>query len=107
MIQRYLELGNRNLVVCNVKTSDLNNREIPIVFEGDIDLSNYVITEDKELYLGIDFFPEEPDAETECQYYTAFTQTRKGLPVDLIRHSRADWLLRFLPSLFLNGYYPV
>lgn len=59
VIQRFLEFGNRNLVVSNVKTSDLSNREIPVVVEGDIDLSNYIITEDKEIYLGIDFFPED------------------------------------------------
>ncbi|MCX6317231.1 MAG: transglutaminase-like domain-containing protein [Bacteroidetes bacterium] len=59
MIQRFLEFGNKNLVVSNVKTSDLNNREIPVVVEGDIDLTNYVITEDKEIYLGIDFYPED------------------------------------------------
>ncbi len=57
-IQRFLEFGNKNLTVSNVKTSDLSNREIPIVLEGDIDLSNYIITEDKEVYVGIDFFPE-------------------------------------------------
>jgi transglutaminase-like putative cysteine protease len=59
LIQRFLEFGNKNLAVSNVKTSDLGNREIPVVIEGDIDLSNYVITEDKEIYLGIDFFSED------------------------------------------------
>jgi len=59
LVARFLEFGNKNLVVSNVKTSDLSNREIPIVIEGDIDLTNYVITEDKEIYLGIDFFPED------------------------------------------------
>ncbi|MGB3005158.1 MAG: transglutaminase-like domain-containing protein [Chitinophagaceae bacterium] len=58
LIQRFLEFGNKNLVVSNVKTSDLSNREIPVVIEGDIDLSNYIITEDKEVYAGIDFFAE-------------------------------------------------
>ena len=90
MIQRYLEFGNRNLVVSNVKTSDLNNREIPIVFEGDIDLSNYVITEDKELYLGIDFFPEnlrglQPEKDRQQDYalsssYVSVDETELILP---------------------------
>ena len=57
-IRKFLEFGNKNLQVTNVKTSDLLNRELPVVIEGDIDLSNYVITEDKEIYIGIDFFPE-------------------------------------------------
>lgn len=73
VIQRFLEFGNKNLVVTNVKTSDLNNREIPVVVEGDIDLTNYIITEDKEIYLGIDFFPEDlrgliPDKDRQQDY---------------------------------------
>lgn len=90
MIQRFLEFGNRNLVVSNVKTSDLNNREIPVVIEGDIDLSNYVITEDKEIYLGIDFYPEnlrgiQPDKDRQQDYalpssYVAVDETELILP---------------------------
>ncbi len=73
VIQRFLEFGNKNLVVTNVKTSDLNNREIPVVVEGDIDLTNYIITEDKDIYLGIDFFPEDlrgliPDKDRQQDY---------------------------------------
>jgi hypothetical protein len=59
LVQRFLEFGNKNLVVSNVITSDLGNREIPVTIEGDIDLSNYIITEDKEVYAGIDFFPKD------------------------------------------------
>jgi transglutaminase-like putative cysteine protease len=91
LIQRFLEFGNQNLVVSNVKTSDLNNREIPVVIEGDIDLSNYVITEDKEIYLGIDFFPETlrgytPDKDRQQDYelsssYVAEDETELLLPV--------------------------
>ncbi len=91
MIQRFLEFGNRNLTVSNVKTSDLSNREIPVVVEGDIDLSNYVITEDKEIYLGIDFYPEDlrglnPDKDRQQDYalhssYVAQDETELILPV--------------------------
>lgn len=87
---RFLEFGNKNLVVANVKTSDLNNREIPVVIEGDIDLSNYVITEDKEIYLGIDFFPEDlggiiPDKDRQQDYalhssYVSQDETELLLP---------------------------
>jgi hypothetical protein len=90
MIQRFLEFGNKNLVVSNVKTSDLNNREIPVVVEGDIDLSNYVITEDKEIYLGIDFYPEDlrglqPEKNRQQDYalhssYVAVDETELILP---------------------------
>jgi hypothetical protein len=90
MIQRFLEFGNKNLVVNAVKTSDLNNREIPVVVEGDIDLSNYIITEDKEVYVGIDFFPENlrginPDEKRQQDYalhsaYVAQDETELILP---------------------------
>jgi len=91
VIQRFLEFGNKNLAVTNVKTSDLNNREIPVVVEGDIDLSNYIITEDKEIYVGIDFFPEDmrgiiPDKDRQQDYalssgYVSQDETELILPV--------------------------
>jgi hypothetical protein len=90
LIQRFLEFGNKNLTVSNVKTSDLSNREIPVVVEGDIDLSNYIITEDKEVYVGIDFFPEDlrgllPDAKRQQDYalhsaYVSQDETELILP---------------------------
>jgi len=90
LVQRFLEFGNKNLTVNNVKTSDLNNREIPVVIEGDIDLSNYIITEDKEVYVGIDFFPEDlrgviPDAKRQQDYalhsaYVSQDETELILP---------------------------
>jgi transglutaminase-like putative cysteine protease len=90
IIQRFLEFGNQNLVVSNVKTSDLSNREIPVVIEGDIDLTNYVITEDKEIYLGIDFYPENlkglnPDKNRQQDYalpsaYVSVDETELLLP---------------------------
>ncbi|MES2850546.1 MAG: transglutaminase domain-containing protein [Bacteroidota bacterium] len=58
-LQDMLEFGNDNLVAANVKTSDLNNRETPVVIEGDIDLSNNIIRDEKEVYAGIDFFPRK------------------------------------------------
>jgi len=73
LVQRFLEFGNKNLVASNVKTSDLGNRENPVTIEGDIDLSNYIITEDKEVYAGIDFFPKDlsgiiPDKNRQQDY---------------------------------------
>jgi hypothetical protein len=90
LVRRFLEFGNKNLIVSNVKTSDLGNREIPVVFEGDIDLSNYIITEGNEIYVGIDFFPEDlrgiiPDEKRQQDYalhsaYVAEDQTELILP---------------------------
>jgi len=62
VLQKMLEFGNDNLTATNVKTSDLTNREIPVVIEGDIDLSNNIIRDDKEVYAGIDFFPRKLSA---------------------------------------------
>ena len=90
LLNRFLEFGNTNLSVANVKTSDLGNREIPVTIEGDIDLSNYIITEDKEVYVGIDFFPEDlrgiiPDKDRQQDYalhsaYVTQDETELVLP---------------------------
>ncbi len=90
LIERFLEFGNKNLVVSHVQTSDLSNREIPVTIEGDIDLSNYIITEDKEVYVGIDFFPEDlrgiiPDKDRQQDYelhsaYVSQDETELLLP---------------------------
>jgi hypothetical protein len=76
--------------VNNVKTSDLGNREIPVVIEGDIDLSNNIITEEKEIYVGIDFFSEDlrgfmPDKTRQQDYvlhsaYVSADETELVLP---------------------------
>lgn len=90
MIRNMLRFGNRNLVVNNIKTSDLHNREIAVVLEGDIDLTNYVIAEDKEIYAGIDFFSEDlnsfiPDKDRQHDYvfhsaYVSADETELTLP---------------------------
>ena len=90
MVRNMLRFGNRNLIVNNIKTSDLTNREIPVTLEGDIDLSNYVIAEDKEVYAGIDFFSEDlnsfiPDKNRQHDYvfhsaYISADETELTLP---------------------------
>jgi hypothetical protein len=57
-INSLLQLNNKNAEVANVKTSDFKNRDIPIVLEADIDISNHVTAVDKLLYTSIDFFPQ-------------------------------------------------
>ncbi|NOU38894.1 MAG: transglutaminase domain-containing protein [Ferruginibacter sp.] len=57
----YLEFGNDNMVAANIKTSDLNNRDIPVTIEGDVDLSNTVNNISGSKYVGIDFFPKSLD----------------------------------------------
>jgi len=57
----YLEFGNNNMIATNLKTSDLQNREIPVTIEGEVDLSNTVNTISNDKYVGIDFFPKTLD----------------------------------------------
>lgn len=56
-ITRMVELNGNNSEATNVKTSDFNNRDIPLVLEGDVEISNQVTQVDKTCYIGIDFFP--------------------------------------------------
>lgn len=57
----YLEFNNDNVVASDVKTSDLNNREIPVTVSGNIDLSNSVQTISGDKYINLDFFPKTLD----------------------------------------------
>ena len=89
-LQKLLEFGNDNIDATNVTTSDLNNREIPVIIEGDIDLTNNIIKDDKEVYTGIDFFPRKlsayiPDAKRVNSYefnsiYTAEDEIELTVP---------------------------
>lgn len=117
MIRRFLEFGNKNLTVSNVKTSDLVDREIPVVIEGDIDLSNYVITEDKEIYVGIDFFPENlssyiPEKDRQQGYvlhssYVAQDETELILPAGYKIASLPSPIDEKNPDYEINGSYTV
>lgn len=55
-ITRMVEL-NGNSEATNIKTSDFKNRDIPLVLEGDIEVSNQVTQVDNLCYTNIDFFP--------------------------------------------------
>lgn len=57
-LNSYLEFSNDNVEASDIKTSDLNNREIPITISGNIDLSNYVQTISGNKYINLDFFPK-------------------------------------------------
>ena len=56
-ITRMVELNNNNAEATNVKTSDIKNRDIPIVIEGDVEINNQTTIVDNTCYTGIDFFP--------------------------------------------------
>lgn len=57
-LKEMLEFGNANLTAANVKTSDLQNRDIPVEINGDIDLSNNINVIGDNQYVSIDFFPK-------------------------------------------------
>jgi hypothetical protein len=57
----YLEFNNDNVEVSNIKTSDLDNREVPVTLSGNIDLSNSVQTISGNKYINLDFFPKTLD----------------------------------------------
>ena len=90
VLQKLLEFGNDNIDATNITTSDLGNREIPVIIEGDIDLTNNIIKDDKEVYAGIDFFPRKlsayiPDAKRVNPYefnsiYTAEDEIELTVP---------------------------
>jgi hypothetical protein len=56
-INNLLKLNGNNSEAANVKTSDFKNRDIPIVLEGDIEISNQVTQVENLCYTSIDFFP--------------------------------------------------
>jgi hypothetical protein len=57
----FLEFDNDNIKAFGVQTSDLNNREIPVVISGIIDLGNSVQTISGSKYINLDFFPKTLD----------------------------------------------
>lgn len=56
-LKEMLEFGNSDLTT-NVKNSDLSNRDMPVVVEGDIDLTNNVSVISGTQYVSVDFFPK-------------------------------------------------
>ncbi len=72
-ITAMVELGSNNAEATNVKTSDFKNRDIPLVIEGDVVISNRVTMVDKTAYTSIDFFPAtivnvSPDEDRQNPY---------------------------------------
>ena len=57
-IKRFLSDDDINIIVDNVKTSDLNNREITLKINYDLTIKNAVSSFDNEYYINIDFDKE-------------------------------------------------
>ena len=114
MLQKLLEFGNDNIDATNITTSDLSNREIPVVVEGDVDLSNSVIREEKEIYAGIDFFPKKldgytPDAKRVNAYeFNSIYTTEDDIELSVPGYKIKDLPLAFSqqgPDYGFNGSY--
>ncbi len=56
-INALVKLSNNNTEVSDIKTSDFKNRDIPIVIEGNVEITDQVTLVDKTCYTNIDFFP--------------------------------------------------
>ncbi|MEQ1799157.1 MAG: transglutaminase domain-containing protein [Lacibacter sp.] len=57
-LENMLEFGNSNITSKTTKTSDLKNRDLPVVIEGESNLSNNVSIIEGDYYVNIDFFPK-------------------------------------------------
>ncbi|KIC93803.1 transglutaminase-like domain-containing protein [Flavihumibacter solisilvae] len=55
-IKRLVELNISSAEVSNVKNSDFADRDLPIVIEGDVEISNRVTIVDKICYTSMDFY---------------------------------------------------
>jgi transglutaminase-like putative cysteine protease len=72
-LKNLVELGSNNAEAANIKTSDFKNRDIPLVIEADVEISNQVTRVDKLCYTSIDFVPASivkvsPDNERQNPY---------------------------------------
>lgn len=74
-IASLIELNNSGTDVANVKTSDFSNRDIPLVVEGDVEISNRVTQVDKLHYTSIDFFP--------ASFASFLPAEKRQTPIDL------------------------
>ena len=54
----FIEFNNSNVKASDIKTSDLTNREIPVMISGNIDLDNAIHTISGDKYISLDFFPK-------------------------------------------------
>ena len=57
-LSSFLEFNNDNLEASQITTSDLTNREIPVVISGTIGLNNHVQSIAGSKYVKLDFFPK-------------------------------------------------
>lgn len=54
-LENFLSSQDKNIQVSNIKTSDLNNREIKLNIDYDIEIDNKVSTFDDEMYIDLEY----------------------------------------------------
>jgi hypothetical protein len=57
-LRGFIEFNNDNVIASDIRTSELSNREAPMVVSGNIELANYVQTISGTRYVNLDFFPK-------------------------------------------------
>ncbi|PKB15723.1 transglutaminase family protein [Flavobacterium sp. 5] len=62
-LENYLSSQDKNIQVNNIKTSDLNNREIKLNIDYDIAIDNKVSTFDNEMYIDLEYSHDFKDLE--------------------------------------------
>jgi transglutaminase-like putative cysteine protease len=77
-VKGILEFGNPNISSKVIKTSDLKNRDLPVVIEGESNLNNNVSTIEGDYYVNIDFFP------TTLQRYMPDEKRTRGYDLDWV-----------------------
>jgi hypothetical protein len=108
-IQDMIELGSNNADASNIKTSDFNNRDIPLVVEGDIEFSNRVTQVEKVCYTSIDFVPAtivrvNPDAERQNPYdLDNVFMARDEIKLRLPANAKAQSLPQKFEAAFQNN----
>jgi len=116
-IKDFLSLGNDNLDVKNAVAGNLKNREIPVVLDGDIDLSNQVTTVGKELFASIDFFPKtlknftpKPDRQNDYDFSSVYTfedEIELSIPANMKFVDIPDPFKMETPDFSFTGAYAV
>jgi hypothetical protein len=108
-INQLVELNNNNTEATNIKTSDFKNRDIPLVLEGDIEITNQVTQADKLRYTGIDFFPgtitgfiPKDDRENPIDINRVFT-TNDEVVLELPASAKAVSLPKSFDAAFNNN----
>ncbi|MET0242877.1 MAG: transglutaminase domain-containing protein, partial [Flavitalea sp.] len=92
-LRGFIEFNNDNVVASNIKTSELTDREAPMVVSGDISLANYVQTISGTKYVNLDFFPRTLES------YLPDEKRKTGYELDYVLSFEDEYSLK-IPAGF-------